>query len=118
MINDAKKKAIILYILLCLNYLIYSASLVVAKFAGIHSFFSVQAIGLYALAIFFLGLFALFYQQILKHMALTVAYASRVITIVYGMFWGFLLFNETITWNMILGGLIIVFGVILVVHRD
>ena len=39
-------------------------------------------------------------------------------TYVARMLWGVLIFSETITWNMIVGAVIVVAGVIMVVKAD
>ena len=99
-------------------YLIYSLSLVAAKFAGGYPLFSINAIGLYFMAIVCLGFFALVWQQVLKSMPLTVAYANRAVTIIYGMLFGAVLFSERITWNMILGAVVILCGIVLMVSHN
>ena len=59
--------------------------------------------------------YAVIWQQILKRMPLTVAYANKPVTMVWGMIWGALIFKERITWNMILGAVIIFLGIYMVV---
>ena len=59
--------------------------------------------------------YAIIWQQILKRMPLTVAYANKPVTMVWGMIWGALIFKERITWNMILGAVIIFLGIYMVV---
>lgn len=98
-------------------YLIYSLSLVSARFAAEHPLFSLASISLYVIGFLLLGIFALIWQQVLKRVPLTMAYANRAITIIYGMVWGALLFAENISWNMLLGAIIIMFGVMLTTVR-
>ena len=105
------------YTVIYLCYLLYSIALVVAKFAGDHPIYSMQAIGLYALAFTLFGCFALVWQQVLKRLPLTVAHANRAVTIIYGMVFGAVLFSETISLNKIFGALIIVFGIVLMVKN-
>ena len=100
-------------------YFIYSLSLVAARFAAEYALFSFEAVMFYGLAFFLLGIFALIWQQVLKRMSLVAAHASRAITILYGLVWGFVLFAEEIRLNMILGIAIIIAGIILmVVHGE
>ena len=47
-------------------------------------------------------------------MPLTVAYANRPVTLIWGIVWGALIFGEKITWNMIAGALVIFAGIYLV----
>lgn len=65
-----------------------------------------------------LGIYAIVWQQLLKHISLTTAFCNKSVTIIWGMLWGVLIFSETITWNMIVGAVIVVAGVIMVVKAD
>ena len=47
-------------------------------------------------------------------MSLITAYANKGIVIIYGMLWGKLIFQEAITWNMVIGSLLIVLGMFIV----
>lgn len=65
-----------------------------------------------------MGVYAIVWQQILKRLPLTVAYANKPVSLIWGMVWGTLLFGEKITWNMLLGAAIIFVGIYLVVTAD
>ena len=52
---------------------------------------------------------------ILKKFSLTTAFFNKAVTIIWGMLWGILLFKENVTWNMIIGTIIVLVGVGLVV---
>ena len=106
-----------IYLALYLCYIIYSLGLVSSKFAGGYPLLSIQALGLYGLAFFILGVFALVWQQILKYLPLTIAHANRAVVIPLGMLWGVLLFDEIVTWNMLFGIMIIVCGVVCMVYK-
>ena len=58
------------------------------------------------------------WQQFLKVMPLTTAYANKSVIVLWGMIWGSLIFKEQITWNILLGGIIIMIGVYLMVCED
>ena len=58
------------------------------------------------------------WQRILKYMPLTVAYANKGITIVWGMIWGAVLFNEAITLKTVIGAAIILVGIFMVVTNN
>ena len=103
------------YVMLYTGYFIYSLSLVAAKLAGDYPVVSINAASLYFLAFIFLGAFAIVWQQVLKRLPLTTAYANRAITILFGMVFGAALFAERISWNMILGAVIVVCGIALMV---
>ena len=65
-----------------------------------------------------LGIYAIVWQQLLKHISLTTAFCNKAVTIIWGMLWGVLIFSETITWNMIVGAVIVIAGVVMVVKAD
>jgi len=113
-----EKSKIKTYGIIYLCYLLFSVSLVVANFAGTFPLVSIQAIGLYGLAFMLFGIFALVWQQVLKRLPLTIAHANRAVTIIYGMFFGAVLFGETISLNMIIGALIIIAGIVLIVRNN
>ena len=62
-----------------------------------------------------LGIYAIFWQQILKNFSLTTAFFNKAITIVWGMLLGLIFFKEKITINMIIGTIIVLIGIGLVV---
>ena len=105
---------IYLHILLAL----YSLGGICSKMAAQNDFLSFWFIFWYGLVILNLGIYAIVWQQIIKHLPLTTAYANKAITIVWGILWGFIFFHEQIKWNMILGAVIVIAGVIVVVKSD
>ena len=108
------KYFIFLHILLA----VYSLSGICAKLASAEEFLSVKFCLFYGCIILILGIYALCWQQILKHLPLTTAFCNKAVSIIWGILWGTLFFNETIKWNMVLGGIIVIIGVILVVTSD
>ncbi len=88
---------------------------VCSKTAASKEFLSFEWIVLYGIEIFLLGVYAILWQQILKKVDLNVAYASKAVALIWGTMWGILLFHETISWNNIVGGLVVLAGVILMV---
>lgn len=102
-------------ILVALNVLlmVYSMSGILSKLAAGVDFLSWQFVGLYAGIIAILGIYAIGWQQILSRMALTSAFANKAVTIVWGIIWGFLFFQEQITLGKVIGGALIIAGVVL-----
>jgi drug/metabolite transporter (DMT)-like permease len=113
-----KKSKLLSYVLLYIGYFLYSIVLVLAKFAGEYPLFSFNALLLYFFAFCFLGVFAILYQQVLKGLPLTVAYANRVITIPLGIMWGYILFSEEIRLNFLLGIIMVICGVVILVTKN
>lgn len=103
------------YLLLHGIILMYSLCGICSKSAASQEFLSFQWIMFYGIEILLLGIYAILWQQILKKVDLNTAYASKAVTLIWGSVWGILIFHETISWNNILGGLIVLAGVILMV---
>lgn len=108
------KKAIP-YIVLQLIVLIYSLGGICSKIASSKDFLSFEWILFYGLVILSLGIYAVLWQQILKKVNLNVAYASKAVTLIWSTIWGIVIFHEQVSWNNILGGVIVLAGVILMV---
>ena len=107
-------------VILCLHLLLflYSLESVCSKMAAAQEMFSFRFFLFYGLVLFLLFFYALAWQRILKYMPLTVAYANKGITIIWGMIWGALLFKEAITLKTIIGAVIILIGIYMVVTNN
>ncbi|MGN0515833.1 MAG: EamA family transporter [Eubacterium sp.] len=86
--------------------------------ASTQPFLSLRFCLCYGGMIAILGVYAIAWQQIIKHMPLTTAFCNKAVSIVWGILWGVLIFKEAIKWNMILGAVIVIVGVIIVVTAD
>jgi len=106
------------YVLLYANFLLLSFAAVLAKLAGNHGLLSMTAVILYGSSFLLMGVYAVTWQVVLKRLPLTVAYTNKAVSIILGMLWGALLFNETISWRMVVGAMCIILGVILVVKNN
>lgn len=107
-------------VVVCLHLLLflYSVQTVCSKLASQQEMFSFKFFLFYGVVLFLLFFYALAWQRILKYMPLTVAYANKGITIVWGIIWGAVMFNEAITLKTIIGGVIILIGIFLVVTNN
>ena len=112
--NSNVKYLIILHIFLG----IYSLTGVASKFAAGEDFMSVKFILFYGLVMFGLFVYAIAWQQIIKHMPLISAYANRGVTVIWGIIWGYFIFSENITVRKLVGAAIIICGVVLIVTAD
>lgn len=106
--------------IIALNILlmVYSMSGICSKFAAKAQFLSIKFILCYGIFLFLLVFYAFGWQQIIKKMPLTTAYANKAITIVWGMIWGVLFFQEEISIKKIFGALVVVIGVVLYAKSD
>lgn len=82
-----------------------------SKLAGRQEFLSKAFVLYYGLLLATLFIYAIIWQQVLKKISLTVAYACKGIGIFYGILWGIIVFDEEIKWNMILGAVLVLIGV-------
>ncbi len=112
-----KKFDIKAYALLHFILLLYSFSSVFSKLASQQTPFSFWFFLYYGLMLLMMGIYAILWQQVLKKLPLTTAFSNKAIVIVWGMLWAFLLFQETITWYMIAGSIVVFAGVVLVVSH-
>ena len=103
------KVLVALHILLVL----FSASGILSKLAAGYTFMSLGFILCYGGMVCVLGVYAIGWQQVIKRMPLTSAYANRAVTVVWGIVWGAVLFGEAITWQKALGALVVLAGVAL-----
>ncbi|MCI8615020.1 transporter [Parablautia intestinalis] len=78
-------------------FFIYSISSVVSKFASGKELFSLEFILIYGLDVAILGVYALLWQQVIKHFELSVAYANKAVTLLWTLVWSLFLFHEHIT---------------------
>lgn len=103
------------YLGLHLLLFMFSFCGVFSKLAAQNEFLSIKFILFYGISIMILGIYAIFWQQILKKFSLTTAFFNKAVTIIWGMLWGALFFKEVITWNMIFGTIVVLIGIGLVV---
>lgn len=107
------------YLFLYIAFAVFSTSSIFSKLAVGYPTFSIQFLFFYGLSLSVLAVYALLWQRVLKRFELSVAYANRPVVTLLGMLWGVVLFQERVTWNMILGALVIVAGMWMVVtERD
>ncbi len=103
------------YILLHLILLLNSFAGICSKTAAGMPFFSLKWMLIYGIILLIMAVYAVLWQQVLKKLPLNVAYANKAVSVIWGMLWGVVLFNEAITLNNIIGAVIVIAGVILMV---
>ena len=105
-------------IILHLFLAVYSLTGVASKCAAGYEFMSFEFLFYYGIVLFGLFLYAVAWQQIIKHMPLISAYANRGVTVIWGIMWGYFIFDEKITIRKIVGALIIICGIVFIVTED
>ncbi|MBP9996671.1 MAG: EamA family transporter [Lachnospiraceae bacterium] len=114
--NVSKKAKVML--LLHLLLAIYSLNGIFSKLASNYPFLSIRFILCYGTVLVALAVYALGWQQVIKRMPLTLAFANKAVTIVWGIIWGYLFFGEKVTPNRIIGALLVIIGIILYAFAD
>ncbi len=94
--------------------MIYSINTIVAKFVSQESFLSPRWILLYMLEFAVLGVYAILWQQIIKHFDISVAYANKATSLVWSLLWSVLLFHEGVSLLKIAGIAVTILGIILI----
>lgn len=84
---------------------------------GAHGLFSVPVLGGLAGIFCALVVYAFFWQKILKRTDLSVAYANKAVGLLWTLLWSAVIFREQITWQNVLGLLVICAGVIMVTEN-
>lgn len=101
------------FLLLHTLLIIYSLGGICSKKASAESFLSLEFLLYYLLLLLTLVVYALGWQQIIKVLPLSTAFANKAITVVWGLVWGKLIFNENITVGKLIGIGFIVAGIVL-----
>ena len=89
-----------------------------SKLAARQPFLSLAFVLLYGAMLLALVVYALGWQQVIKHLPLTTAYANKAVTVVWGIVLGALLFDESVTPRQLLGAAVIIAGIVLFVQAD
>lgn len=97
---------------------VYAGSSVCSKLAARQPFLSAAFILLYGLMLAALVVYAVGWQQVIKHLPLTTAYANKAVTVVWGILLGLVVFGEAVTLRQIIGAVIIICGIVLFVRAD
>lgn len=92
--------------------MVFSASGICSKAAAMQPSLSVRFFLYWFMGIGLMGVYAVGWQQVMKRMPLTVAYANKAVTVAWGILWGSVFFNEPVTAGKLAGSLLVVAGVV------
>lgn len=105
-------------LLLHLLLAVYSMSGIASKYAAQQEWMSVSFCVLYGIVVLVLCLYAVFWQQVIRKLPLITAYANKAVTVVWGIVWGVLFFDEPLNYMKAAGAAVIVIGVYMVVLSE
>lgn len=98
-------------------YIIFPFSSVFMKLASSNSNMAMKLF-LFCCSIGVLAIFSILWQMLLKKVDLTKAYLFKSTTIIWNVFYGILIFEEKITFMMVLGMIITTIGVMITIVGD
>lgn len=105
------------FALIAVNF-IYALVSTLTKTASYYEFLSIEYIFALAGAVLLLGVYALLWQQIIKKMPISDAYMFKGTSIVFVLLLSAWLFEEVITWQNVVGSIIIILGIALFAKAD
>ena len=100
------------YLLLHILFALYSSAEIFSKLASGENFMSIRFCLLYCCMIAVLGIYAIGWQQVIKHIPLSTAFANKAVTVIWGTVLGSVFFHESVTPGKIAGIGLIVVGII------
>ena len=113
-----KQNRVKLYIALHIFLMLYATSGIFSKLAAGKPFLSTSFILLYGAQILLLAFYAIGWQQFIKRMPLSVAYANKAVSVIWGCIYGILIFHEHLTAGKIIGGVFVLIGIALYGYAD
>lgn len=116
--KNEKKNNLKTFLMLHLLLMVYSVSSIFSKLAAGEAVLSLKFCLYYAGVIALMGVYAIGWQQIIKRMPLTTAFANKAITVVWGLIWGMLIFHEKISAGKLIGAGLVIAGVVLYATAD
>lgn len=113
--SERKKISVKQIVFLQAIVIIYSLSGVFSKLAAEQKIFCSKFFMFYAIEICILGIYALLWQQIIKRVDLSIAYANRAMAIIWSLLWAIIIFpSSAVTLKNIIGVIIILIGTVIV----
>lgn len=101
-------------ILLQAVVVIYTSTSIIGKLAADTEVMSFKFIMFYGLDVFFLGIYAICWQQMIKRFDLSVAYANRAMALLWTGLWAVVIFKDTLTVKQIIGIVVVVIGTVII----
>lgn len=113
-----KKERLKAYGSLHMSILLFSFTSVFTKMAS--NAFKEQGIFSWKL-LFFVALmfgncfvYALVWQKVIKHFELSIAYANKSVYLIWSQIWAVVIFHEVLSWQNIIGLILVLIGVLVV----
>ena len=111
--KEKNRSGVLPYLILHLIFGFYSFGGVCCKEAAQHPFLSMPFCLFYGCTLLLLMVYAVAWQQIIKKMPLTLAFSQKGVTVLWGMLWGKVFFQENITVGKVVGAILVIAGIVL-----
>lgn len=98
--------------------LLYAIVLILNRMASIYASLSLGYFLLLSISVIVLAIYAISWQQIIKRMPISDAYMFKGTSIVFVLLLSAWLFEEAITWQNVIGSIIIILGIALYAKAD
>ena len=108
-----KKNSLKKIFILQLTVIIYTFSGVMAKLASASDSWKTMLLFL-GMDFFFLAVYALCWQQMLKRFSLSVAYANRAVALLWSALWARVLFGDFVSIKQIIGIIVVILGIVII----
>lgn len=102
---------------LCIVVAVYSMSGLFTKQASYYDFLSLPYLCCLIGVVLVFAIYAVLWQVALKRVPLSQAYLFRSLGVVYGLALAAFVFNESITWTNMIGGLIVLVGLVILLSE-
>lgn len=112
------KERIKWFFILHMMLMVYSTGGICSKKASGELFLSPMFCVYYGVVLMLVFLYAIGWQQVIKRLDLTIAYANKAVTVIWGMIWGYLFFDEKMSINKLVGSLLVITGIIIYAKSD
>ena len=112
--SEKKKISISSVLLIQAAVVVYTLSGIFSKMSSHYEVMSAGFLLFIFLELLSLGVYAIFWQQIIKRFDLSLAYANRATAIFWSMIWAVIIFGEGVTLKNLIGVVIIFCGIMLV----
>ncbi len=99
-------------------FFFYSLISIAMKLGSNQKFFSLNFLIFYFIVILMLFIYAIMWQKILKYFNLGTAYIYKGTTIIWTLLWSVIFFSEKISFNNMIGGLIVLFGIFMIQRKE
>lgn len=94
--------------------IIYTFSGIMSKNASSNGDNPVRFLFFFGMELVILAVYAVLWQQMIKHFEISVAYANRSMAVLWSMLWAVIFFHDKITFANIIGILLVILGTVII----